>query len=126
MIKEQSLKKIAEYLNDLRALRGAKDQLALYQQMRSRCMTSKKRTYDHPIKATEEIIENLQLAVNRDKRDLSRLVDSEDDQFYVFYLHYVKKRTLKETAEVTNYSKDGVVSILRRIKQKCTQMYAHK
>ena len=112
MIKESSLKKIAEYLNDTKALSGAKDRLALYIRMRDNCMTTKKRSYKVIIDSQIEIVENLQ-------HDLSRLVDQEGDQFYVFYLHYVKRRTLKEVAELMHYSRVGVCKILQRIKRKC-------
>ena len=119
MIKKSSLKKIAEYLNDTKALSGAKDRLALYIRMRDNCMTTKKQSYKVIIDNQIGIVENLQLQVNRDKHDLSRLVNQEGDQFYVFYLHYVKRRTLKEVAELMHYSRVGVCKILQRIKRKC-------
>lgn len=122
MIKDSSLKKISEYLDDTKSLRMATDRLALYKQMQNNCMTTKKRSYDKIIASQEVIIANLQLQVKRDKQDLSRLVNHEEAQFYVFYLHVVKRKTLRDTARITCYSKDGVVSILRRIRNKCTQI----
>ena len=119
-MKESSLRSIKEFLDDSKALREAKDRVVLYKRLEQRAMTTKKKTYRDLIYNTEEEVENLQLAVNRDKHNLSRLVNQEDDQFYVFYLHYVKNRSLKETAEATNYTRDGVTHILQRIKKKCT------
>ena len=122
MIKDSSIKKISEYLEDTKSLNMAVDRLALYKQMQDNCMTTKKRSYDTIIASQETIIQNLQLQVKRDKCDLSRLVSQEEAQFYVFYLHIVKRKTLRETARLTSYSKDGVVAILRRIRNKCTQI----
>lgn len=122
MIKKPALKKIAEYLADTKSLRIAKDQLASYQHLQKKCMTTKKRSYDTIIERQSEIVENLQLQVNRDKCDLSRFVRIEGDHFMIFYLHYVKNRTLQQVADYTHYTKDGVVKILQRIKKKCTQL----
>lgn len=122
MIKKPALKKIAEFLEDTKSLRIAKDQLVSYQHLQKKCMTTKKRSYDKIIARQMEIVENLQLQVNRDRNDLSRFVRIEEDHFMIFYLHYVKNRTLQQVADYTHYTKDGVVKILQRIKKKCTQL----
>lgn len=119
-MKDSSIRLIKEFFDDTKALRVAKDRVKLYQMMKDKAMTTKKRTYEALIENAIEEAENLQLAVNRDRHNLSRLVMREDDQFYVFYLHYVKKKSLTETAIATNYTRDGVTHILQRIKRKCT------
>ena len=119
-MKDSSIRLIKEFFDDTKALRVAKDRVKLYQMMKDKAMTTKKRTYEVLIENAIEEAENLQLAVNRDRHNLSRLVNSEDDQFYVFYLHYVKNKSLTATAIATNYTRDGVTHILQRIKRKCT------
>ncbi len=119
MIQKSTIEKISEYYADKKALADSRNQLEVYRRLRSKCMTSKKQTYDKPIKEISSIIEDLQLILNRDIRCLTGLIRTEDDRYYVFYLHEVKKKSLTETAKLTNYSRAGVCKILYTIRQKC-------
>ena len=121
MLKRPTIRLVSEYLADTKALRIAEEQLAVYQTNHARSLTVKKQTYLSLIDGQKQTISNLQLIVKRDEHRLSRIVQSEGEHYRVFFLHYVKKKSLKKTALMTSYTKDGVVSILRRIKQKCTQ-----
>lgn len=118
MISQKAFITIKDY-EDIKKLVSVYDSTLLLQKnLRSRCTDLKKKSYDVQIAEIQKLQEIALQKKTSLERKLQSLVNVEDTQFRVYYLHYVKNKSLTTTARRCYYTRRGVCKILKEIMDK--------